>query len=123
MSFNLRVEKFNSATNGEHIFFVGLTVRSKYKFPYQIVEGRTEILESVSNNQTKASGHGAIGNESKDSLILAAVRLSHHFAWVALKVPLKLGFKRLDMLCGPEDFKLDGIERSHNAEAYQRSLG
>jgi hypothetical protein len=28
---------------------------------------------------------------------------------------LKLGFKRVEMLCGPEDFKLNGVKASHNA--------
>ncbi len=34
MSPNLLFEKFNSATDREHIFFGGLAVRSKDKFPY-----------------------------------------------------------------------------------------
>jgi hypothetical protein len=118
MPLNLVVEKFNSATNGEHIFSTGLIVRSKYKFPYQIVEGRTEILENISDNQSKASGNGTIGNEAKESLILGSVRLSHHFAWIALKVALKLRFQRLDVLCRPEDFQFDGIKRGHDTASY-----
>jgi len=112
---NLLFEQFSSTTDGEHIFFSGLTVRSKYKFPYQIVKGGTEILESISDNQSKASGHRPFRDEEENSLILGSVRLSHHFAWIALKVPLKFGFQRLNVLCSPEDFKLDGIKGSHNA--------
>jgi hypothetical protein len=112
---NLLFEQFSGTTDGKHIFFSGLTVRSKYKFPYKIVKRGTEILESISDNQSKASGDRPFRDEEENSLILGSVRLSHHFAWIALKVPLKFGFQRLDVLCGPEDFKLNGINGSHDA--------
>jgi hypothetical protein len=112
---NLLFEQFRSTTDGEHVFFSGLTVRSKYKFPYQIVEGGTEILENISDYQSTASGNRPFRNEEENSLILGSVRLSHHFSWIALKVPLKFGFQRLNVLCGPEDFKLNGIKGSHDA--------
>lgn len=122
VSPNLLFEKFNRATDGKHIFFSGLTIRSKYKFPYKVIEGRTEILQDVSENQSKANGHGAVGNELEDSLIIASVRLSHHFARIALKVPLKFGVEGLNVLCGPEDFEFDGIKRSHGASS-RKSFG
>ncbi len=114
VSPNLLFEQFSSTTDGEHIFFSRITVRSKYKFPYKIVKGGTEILESVSDNQSKAVGNRPFRDEEENSLILGSVWLSHHFAWITLKVHLKLGFQRLNVLRSPENFKLNGIKGSHN---------
>ena len=106
-------ESIGSATDREHIVFSRLIVRGKYKFPHKIIEGRAQVLETISDDQTKTSGNGILGPECKASLINGTVWLSHHFAWITLKVPLKFGFERLNVLCGPEDFVLDGIEGCH----------
>jgi hypothetical protein len=106
---DLVFERFRSTTDGEHIFFSGLTARSKHKFPHKIIEGGAEVLKAVSNNQTETRRNGATRNESKNSLIIGSIGLLHHFAGIALKVPIEFGAQRLDVLCGPEDFTLKGL--------------
>jgi len=51
----------------------------------------------------------SFATETKVSFIVSRVWLGHHYARIALKVPMKLGVKKLDVLCGPEDFALNRI--------------
>jgi hypothetical protein len=104
MPSDLIFESFDSATDGEHIFFSGLTVRSKYKFPYQIIEGRPQVLEAVSGNQSESGRNRGSGLKSEGGVIRVALWLHHHFARVSLKVPLQFEANSLKVLLSPEDF-------------------
>ena len=111
LAFTHRIpEQISAGTNGKHIVFCGLTVRSEHEFPHQVIKGGPEILQAITNNQPKPSGHWAFGFQRKGRRIIGAIFISHHMCWVAVKVPMEFGFERLRVKYGPEDFLSDAIK-------------
>jgi hypothetical protein len=106
---HLIFEAFGGTANGEHVVFSGFVVRSAHKFPHQVIQTGPQVLNTISNNQPEAGGHGVLGFNTEYGVIRVALWISHHFARVRLEVPLKLGFKAFEMKLGPEDFLSDGI--------------
>jgi hypothetical protein len=113
MPSNLALESSLSATNGEHVLYVGCLVRSKHKFPHQIIEGRPQILNTVPEDERNGSGDGSLGVEFQDDSIRLRLFLGHHFARLACEIPKSLPFESLKVLFGPDDFLPHGIERGH----------
>jgi len=101
---DLIVERFQCFTHGKHIVFTGSVLRSKYKFPHQIIEGRAQVLETIADDNRQASGNGASSLEGSDVLIRIALCLSHHLAWVRLEIPTEFGLEFHKMHFSPEDF-------------------
>ena len=94
--------------------FTGIVLRSKYKFPYQIVERGPQVLETITNDNRQASGDGASSLEGSDILIRLALCLSHHLAWVCMEIPAHFGLEFREMRLCPEDFVPHRIQRRHS---------
>jgi hypothetical protein len=100
-------ESFGRVTDGEYLVISGLIVCSKYKFPYKVIQGGSEVLEEVAHDNGNPGGDRSLGLESSSNLIRIRLLLGHQMAWVRLEVPLKFRCQVLKMLCGPEDFVFD----------------
>lgn len=107
MSTALRDERFWCRTDGKHIAVDGFLLRSPYKFPYQIIEGRSEVLDAVPDKHRDTSRDRFIGDDSPDVLIRATFGLSHHFCRVGFVIPTDLGFKFFQVFVSPDDFVAD----------------
>jgi len=90
--------------------FTGIVLRSKYKFPYQIVERGPQVLETITNDNRQASGDWASSLEGSDILIRLALCLSHHLAWVSMEIPAHFSLEFREMRLCPEDFVPHGIQ-------------
>ena len=110
---NLALESSLSATNGEHILIVGCLVRSEHKFPHQIIKGRPQVLNGVSENKRDGRGNGSLGVEFQDNAIRLRLFFGDHFARLVSEIPKSLPFKSLKVFLGPDDFLSYGIEGSH----------
>jgi hypothetical protein len=113
MASELVVKSIESVTYREHVFFTGLILRSKYKFPYQVIEGRSQILDHVSDNEGNFRRDRNLLFESQANAARVRLFLSHHFARVEAEIPQAFMFKSLEVFMCPDDFLFDGIERSH----------
>jgi len=102
-------ERFDCVADRKHILVTGFIVRSKDEFPHQIVKGRPQVLESVSDDKRNGNGNGGSNCESEDNTASARLYLGHHIARFFFKIPLLLSFKRLKVFCGPDDFLLNRI--------------
>jgi hypothetical protein len=87
----------------------GLIVRSKYKFPHQVIQGGPRVLDAITNNKGNFYWDRHSVLDSKEKFISGTVWLHHHFCWATLKISLKFNFEGLEMFCGPDDFLLNGI--------------
>ena len=66
---NCVMESLWRGTDGEHIVFTGSVFRGKHKFPYQIVEGGSEILETIAKNDWNPSRDRPTSGELPNVLI------------------------------------------------------
>jgi len=115
----LRDERFWCCADREHVAVAGVLIRSKYKFPYQIIEGGTQILETVPDNNRQAGRDRLVGDNLPDVLIRCTFRLSHHFCWVRFVIPSELGFELLKVLISPDDFVQDCVGNRHDLASPQ----
>lgn len=97
-------------TDGEHVLFVGGVVRNQNKFPDQIVERRPQVLKTVPNDQSNFLRNGGFSLDDKGRLILAAVCIGHELALIRVKIPLDLGFNRVQVQFRMADFVPDTFE-------------
>ncbi len=112
MPRDLPLECFQRCTNREHVLVVGSVFCGQNKFPYQIVEGRSEIFEKISNDKWNPFGNRGTRNDFPDVFIPGTFPLSHHFCWVRLEIPLRLGVEFVEVLLSPVELALHGIRDS-----------
>lgn len=91
----------------------GSVFRSKYKFPYQVIEGGSKILEVISQDDRQLSRNGVLRLNARDVLIQGTFVLSHYFCWVRFIVPGQLRLEGLEMFVCPDDFVSHGLGDSH----------
>jgi len=106
-------ENFGSFADGEKVTILGFIVRGEYEFPHQIIERRSQVLESIPNNERYMVRNGNPSVKSTNNAARLRLFLSHHFARFVLEVQNTFRFKRLEVLCGPEDFLPDKVKRSY----------
>ena len=90
-------------------FFRGFKLRSKVKFPYQIVQRRAEILKTIPEDQRELGRNLRPDDLADGAAIQLRLYLHHHECRFSLKVPVTCGFESLVMLYRPEDFVSDGF--------------
>jgi hypothetical protein len=90
LSGDLVFEGIQTVAYGEHVLIAGATIRSDHKFPYQIVEGRTKVLNRVSEDNRNGVRNGRLGDELKNDAIAIRLYLSFHVARFAVDIPLNL---------------------------------
>ena len=95
--------------DGEHILFVGSVFRSQNQFPDQIVKRGTQVLEAVTDNQPYFFGDGRFRLNCERRLIRGAACIWHELALVRVKVPLNLGFNKVQVRFCVSDFLPDAI--------------
>src|SRR5579864_5305294 len=103
-------EGFVVTANREHIVFSGCILRGKHQFPHKVIKRGSEVLKTITNDQAESGGNFLFSDKCERAVIRGAIWLSHQFARIALKVPLKFGFKALQVKCSPEDFQFNRIE-------------
>jgi hypothetical protein len=109
MAGELRLKSFRSCTDGEHIVVVGSVLSGKHKFPYQVIEGRPEILEKIADNQGQAKWNRKISDDLTDKFIRGTLGLSHHFCWMRFVVPRCFRLDNIEMFLCPDELPSNRI--------------
>jgi hypothetical protein len=91
-------------TDRECVSFVGYTIRSKAKFPDKIIQRRSEVLQTISQQEWDVWWKMRAVESPYTREICARIEVHHGFAKVAVKVPLDSGYQRVSMHLGPDDF-------------------
>ena len=53
--------------------------------------------------------------EGDPRALRVGVIIGHHFARVTVQIPIGLNFKRIEMMCGPDDFLPHRVERRRHS--------
>jgi len=99
----LLLKRFWRRTDREHIVSGGIILRSKYKFPYQIIETGAQVLEKITHDAGNTRRDGGATNNLPDKFIRVSVFLSHHFCGILLKEPACFGSEFFEMFLCPEE--------------------
>lgn len=101
-------------TNREHIVAVGSVFRNHNKLPYQIVEGRSEILEKIADDEWNPFGNRGVGNNLSDVFVRRTFSLSHQFGWIRSEIPVRLDMELVEVLLRPVELALNRIGKRHS---------
>jgi len=110
---NLAFESFFLMAYQKLVMSGGYLLRSQHQFQHEIVEGRPEILQTVSNQQRDdRRDWSCLRTQGANNCI--GPHVFHSIAGFAVKVPRELSFEDLEMLIGPMDFESHIIKWSHS---------
>ena len=86
-----------------------MTPDNKDKFPNQIVKRGTEVLEAISDNESDYFRDGRFRLNGEGGQIRSAACIGHELALVRVKIPLHLGFNKVQVQFCVTDFLPDAI--------------
>jgi hypothetical protein len=98
-------ETLRATADRKGILFTGHILRSKYKFPYQVIERRPEVLQAIPHDEGDFLGNRSIDDQPSDDNIAVRVDLGKYVARYALKIPGKFGLQSFRVLFSPTDFE------------------
>jgi len=96
-------------TDREHILFVGCVFRNQNKLPNQVIEGGSQILETITNNEADLFRNRGLWLNSEHGLICGAACIWHELALVRVKIPLDLGFNEVKVKFCMTDFLSNAV--------------
>jgi len=80
------------------------------KCPHQIVEGASQVMNGICNNEGKRDGGLGMDSPDKDSVPSFRVILGSDFVWAGVEKTAALPIEITDVMFGPFDFKPNLVE-------------
>lgn len=83
-------KSFRSRTDGKLISIRGMILCGQNKFPHQVIECRSQILQTIAKQERDSGWGRSLRPENESRCIKGALLLSYQCAWISLEIPSQL---------------------------------